>query len=76
MVIYPNPIADKLTLNFNSTKVQSIAIFDLYGKKIDSFVPQKDTKTMDINMSSYQTGTYLVHLETSGGTVIKKILKN
>lgn len=69
VTIYPNPTNG--ILNFNSkSEVQSIAIFDLSGRKISEF------NSNQINISSLPKGIYLIKISTEDGkTTTKKVVK-
>lgn len=69
VVISPNPVQYNFSINSNK-KVESIAIFDLTGKKVFS---SKETK--DVNISSLMKGIYLIKIKTDMGVYSNKIFK-
>ncbi len=77
VIFYPNPVKDKLTVYCAGTdNVVSVNITDLAGKNNASFSQViTENRMMELNMSAYATGLYLVHLkgETMNETI--KVIK-
>ncbi|NHN24973.1 T9SS type A sorting domain-containing protein [Flavobacterium jejuense] len=75
--IYPNPVKDKLTIQSNSdNSIQSIAIYDLSGRLVQKNILENNTMTSYVlDMSTLNTGTYLLQLYSTEGTILKKISK-
>lgn len=70
--IYPNPVADKLTIKSDG-KIESAEIFDLSGKKIASKESLNTDKSL--NVSSLPKGTYLLKLTIDSKIVTKQFVK-
>lgn len=73
-VIYPNPAADRVTINCPGPS-QEIRIIDCLGNTI------LDRKTMGLdklflNVSSWPPGVYLVKIRSAGNVIVKKIAVN
>lgn len=68
MVIYPNPVQDKLSVNRDFI---SVDLFDITGKKISSFSYQ-DTP---IDLSHVNEGVYILKILTDEGEFTNKIIK-
>jgi hypothetical protein len=69
--IYPNPADDYLSiggLNENA----DVAIFDLTGKLIYN----SELCNSQIDVSNFQSGIYMMKIETAKGVVTKKFVKN
>ncbi|NGZ89409.1 T9SS type A sorting domain-containing protein [Psychroflexus maritimus] len=68
--LYPNPVVDELQIELPaSVLVNSVKIFNLLGQEvIASTRPQVDVRLLS-------SGFYLVQVDTSAGTVTKKIIK-
>ncbi len=64
--IYPNPTSDKL---FISKEVEKVIIYAITGQKI------LETNNNSIDMSSYRSGVYLVHIFTNKGNAVKRVVK-
>lgn len=68
--MYPNP-AENL-MNFKSAvEIQSIVIFDINGKKIQTIHPNSLQGTIDLNLES---GFYLVEFSAENGSTTKKLM--
>ena len=73
IVFYPNPVANELALSVsNAINIKSIEVYDLTGRLI------KKSKTSEtvIDMSDLVKGNYIVKVNSSEGTIMKKIIKN
>ncbi|TNE55123.1 MAG: T9SS type A sorting domain-containing protein [Bacteroidetes bacterium] len=71
--IYPNPVEDRLHLDFDIDGVASYEIRDLQGRLCRVGVLNGQEKELDL--SELQTGYYLLLCKTSGKTVQKKFQK-
>jgi len=70
--IYPNPVKDDFVY-FSSTQDLDIIIYDILGKQV---LIENITSTKDfINVSNLNNGIYLVKINSSQGTVTKKLIK-
>ncbi len=70
LVIYPNPV--KSVLNFATTQsIKSISIYDMMGRELYTEAVQNNSA----DLSSLQSGHYLLKIETSIGNRILKIVK-
>lgn len=68
---YPNPTSDMLNLKAN-TDILKLTISNLLGQVIYSIDVNK-TETV-LNLSSFETGIYLVNIETVNGSATHKVL--
>lgn len=71
--IYPNPARNIITISSDDT-LKSFKIFDEAGRLIRSGSSLKGSK-VDVNISSMQTGNYIVTVETEKQKVTKKLIK-
>ncbi|UPS90531.1 T9SS type A sorting domain-containing protein [Bizionia sp. M204] len=70
--VIPNPVNDVLNISYNAPNtIQSIRVSDLNGRLVLSAVGS--SKTTDV--SSLQSGLYIVAVQTEGGLMLKKFLK-
>lgn len=68
--IYPNPTADFVNVK-SKVEVSSISIFNMEGRKLS-----ETYKENRIDLSSYSTGVYFLHIVLKDGTAFKhKIIK-
>lgn len=73
MIIYPNPVADKIYYNVHSdVKSITISAFDLLGRK----VLEEHKNNTPINFAKFQSGVYMLRFETlKGETKVMKVIK-
>jgi hypothetical protein len=69
---YPNPARDFVQLEFNGS-VSQISIYNLSGQVVYSDLNPSGNK-IQINVSSFSIGTYILHLESELGTVSEKLI--
>ncbi|WP_426279230.1 T9SS type A sorting domain-containing protein [Chryseobacterium sp. S-02] len=68
--IFPNPTSDILNIKTNF-KINNVSVVDMAGRKIN--VKLEDSK---LDVKSLAAGTYLISIETEGGTSSQKFIKN
>ncbi len=71
-VIYPNPSSEIINLKSVNT-IETVAIFNILGQKIMDM--NVNALTSEINVSSFNTGTYIMKVTVYGQTGTYKILK-
>ncbi|UTX47119.1 alpha-amylase family glycosyl hydrolase [Chryseobacterium sp. MA9] len=72
--IADNPVQNRIAkLIFNKAKNGEILIFDMTGKRLDSFKLNKENGTYEMKIT-YPAGTYLVQLKSETGTAIQKMI--
>ncbi len=70
--VYPNPVNDFIFLkNENTLNIQEMSIFSISGEKLKSL----STDFNKIDFKSFSAGVYYLKIQTSTGTVIKKVIK-
>ncbi|MCL2168268.1 MAG: T9SS type A sorting domain-containing protein, partial [Lentimicrobiaceae bacterium] len=75
--IYPNPTSGELRIESVDIRVESVDIFDIYGRKLYlSTCPLVHLSTATIDISHLQSGIYFMKVITDQGIVMKKIVKN
>lgn len=74
---YPNPTSDVLNIDLSNSPV-AVANLRLVDMEGSLFWQRKEVreKQLTINVSNYQSGTYLLLIETSKGRLVKKIIIN
>jgi len=70
--IYPNPTTGQLTIDNGELKMNSIEIFDVYGRII---VNCQLSIVNSIDISDLSNGVYFLKISTEKGMVTKKIVK-
>lgn len=72
--IADNPVRNGIAkLVFNKAKNGEISIFDMTGKKLDTFKLDKESGSYNAKVD-YPAGTYLVQLKSETGTAIQKMI--
>ncbi|MEO9531038.1 MAG: M1 family aminopeptidase [Crocinitomicaceae bacterium] len=71
--VYPNPVADQLNIN-SSEEITTILIYDESGKIIQNLAPAK--LFLQIDLSEFSQGMYVVQTSTEYKTEEFKIIKN
>ncbi|PKV49037.1 putative secreted protein (Por secretion system target) [Aquimarina sp. MAR_2010_214] len=76
-ILYPNPTASVLHVDFEKTVKSTIDIdiIDLNGKTIFSKTYDA-TNSIDIDVSLFSSGTYLIRISTAGTFLRSQIIKN
>jgi hypothetical protein len=76
ITLYPNPAKEQVTLSNNSNiALKTAIIYDLKGKLISQIYLQNIQSDQVIDVSSYPTGVYLVHIKGEQSSVLKQIIK-
>lgn len=75
VVIYPNPSKDVFTISLGDTKIDSLEVYDLTGKKINS-VNSIEDNSYRLDMNNTSTGVYFVKLISGKQQTVKRIIKN
>lgn len=70
ILVYPNPSTDKITIELKKNiKLKNVSLIDIAGNKTKVIL----TKNI-LNVSKLPRGIYLLHIETSRGTIEQKIV--
>lgn len=70
--LYPNPVQGQLNINLpSSVELQSATMFDILGQQTTMNISENNT----LNTASLASGVYILKLETSQGTLTKKVIK-
>jgi len=72
IILAPNPTKGLVTLHNNTIPIKTITIYDIVGKIVGHTSKGLNNQ---INLSNLKTGIYLIHIKTSQGVIIKKIIK-
>ena len=74
MKIYPNPNNGKFTIDIeNSSAIQTIKVYSIIGSLIQEITVNKNSKTVNIDMTGEDEGIYIVKLESTEGYFTQKI---
>ncbi len=73
--LYPNPATNIVNItNSDNMLVNQITVYDIAGKQLSTQSFNSETE-IQLNVESLASGTYMLHLHTNKGTVVKKLVK-
>jgi len=70
--IFPNPTTGELTMDNGQWTIQSIEIFDVYGRKV---LESPLTVLQSYDLTVLQPGIYFLKITTEKGIITKKVIK-
>lgn len=70
IVLYPNPTTGILTIDNGQSAIGEMQIFDIYGRRLQTFEISETSKTLDI--SNFANGIYLIKLNGKTIKIIKQ----
>jgi len=73
ILVYPNPVNNILQLTTNDIAIEQLKMYDIMGKQV---LQINKLNNKQINLTTLQTGMYLLHIYTLDGILIKKVVKN
>ena len=73
--IFPNPARNHINIYSPTAKIESIELYDLLGKRMESELEVPATSTM-VELKTIETGMYFLRVNTDSGTIVKKILRH
>ncbi len=75
-LVINNPVKDVLTIEGLNQSIKQISVYDLLGKQVITNNPSYDKTSININLSSLNSGLYIVKLEgENGASFTRKIIK-
>ncbi len=76
IALYPSPAKEQVTLsNSSSIKLEAATIYDLKGKLVSQINLQDMQSERVIDVSSFATGVYMVHIKGEQSSVVKRMIK-
>lgn len=70
--VFPNPATTNLTITSERIHIKTVELYNLKGQKVlEKSVRNKNT---DVDVSTYESGMYLLIIQTNEGIASKKIL--
>jgi hypothetical protein len=73
--IYPNPTNDYIAIDFKDPSIiQKVCLVDVVGRQL-YFQEGQIPNQLQIDMSKYNDGIYLLNIQTEKNTVTKKVIK-
>lgn len=74
--IYPNPVDQAATIEFNSAIGGQLSLRNIEGRLIESFSIQEGTRSYVLNTAGLSSGTYVLIFEHKNGLEVRKLIKN
>ncbi len=72
---WPNPVAKTLNVSFTAGKYQSVKLVDITGKKLQERNITSTQSEMQIIMSTYPRGIYVIEVRGNQGNHLLKVIK-
>ena len=69
VTVYPNPVDDNLTIE--AKDIKNVSVYNLTGQKV--YESKVNADEVNLNMSDFQSGMYMIQIETSEYTATKRI---
>ncbi len=74
--VYPNPVRTILNIDYSAvTPVEHIEVYNINGKRLASYKYNSYKSKIELNLSEYPAGIYLIKISNESETSIKKVLK-
>jgi hypothetical protein len=81
IIIFPNPTTGKFEVQSSKFKVQSVEIYDVYGKQV--FEQKAESRKQNENLTVllsydlavFSAGVYFVKIITDSSVVVRKVVK-
>ena len=70
----PNPVSDKLKIKISKGKISSLKLWSLNGKLFDTY--KYNNQNVELDLSDFENGLYLLQIQTNSELLFKKIIKN
>lgn len=73
IIVFPNPFSDQLIIHVNGDKIiKNTRLFDISG----NLILELQGEIRNLNLSSLYPGMYMLEINTSKGSVVKKVVKD
>lgn len=72
--VYPNPANSKVTISTNLSEDMSLNIFDITGKLIKTNTALFQNQ-MDLDITSFSSGVYFIHITSGNKKYVHKLIK-
>lgn len=77
ITVYPNPAQNNITIkNSNSSKLDQLTIYDVFGKLINTIDLRDMQQEKTIDVSDLTSGVYMLQLQGNGAITTKRWIKN
>ena len=72
--LYPNPVSDVLKIKTTSSNILSIKLYSINGKLFRTY--SFENRQVELDLSAFANGFYLLQIQTDNELLFKKIIKN
>ncbi|MCW3104411.1 MAG: two component regulator propeller domain protein [Bacteroidetes bacterium] len=73
LIMYPNPVTDKLVLEVSDYKNTTVEVFNLQGQLIQRIVPESSATV--ISTGSFSPGLYVLKVNSPAGSAVRRFIK-
>jgi len=70
--IYPNPTTGELTIENGEWRINSVEVFDVFGRKLSKNIIENIKSETFINIAPFNPGIYFVKISTDAGEIVKR----
>jgi hypothetical protein len=74
VALYPNPTTGNLFVQLNAIETINAVVYDAQGKLIATINNLKNGSVIDL--TSVETGIYMIHLNAENASMIQRVIKN
>ena len=75
IVVFPNPVSNRLTITHKETYIDRIYLYDIKGVLMQEIIPDNQNNTQ-LDLSTLRKGTYIIKIKSSDTILVKKIIRN
>ena len=76
LTLYPNPTTGQLRITNYELRIESVEIYDAYGRKVlEDYNSYDLTVLRSYDLTVFPAGVYFVRIQTDAGEVVKKVVK-
>ncbi len=73
--VYPNPVADRLFVEFDNDSKARISLVNLHGQVVDEqHVAESGRVKLELNTRDLQSGVYVLQLNQNGNVISQKVI--
>lgn len=75
VVISPNPSTGNIVLNSAGSPIKNVTVYDVQGRVVSQWIAESTTlRQTSLNLDALQSGCYTVHVMTTTGLTVRKIV--
>jgi len=75
VIMFPNPVEENITFNFNKGTQADFSVFDVLGKLVIYQPNVLISEEHSIDVSKLNNGVYFIRINSDKGTITKKLIK-